>query len=110
MRMMLQTYEREKDYLKAIFDGITYAQNRSRQKAEDSYYGTLDRYRYNYYWDQFFDNSSRLDSPAFKYMYVQGMDTRTSFQKIVDSWDGFGFHLTRTQDYALKIDQYSAQG
>ncbi len=107
---MLQTYEREKDYLKAIFDGIIYAQNRSRQKAEDSYYGTLDRYRYNYYWDQFFDNSSRLDSPAFKYMYVQGMDTRTSFQKIVDSWDGFGFHLTRTQDYALKIDQYSAQG
>lgn len=32
---MLQTYEREKDYLKAIFDGITYARNRSTQKAED---------------------------------------------------------------------------
>lgn len=98
---LLLYYQREGNYMKAILEGISYAKDKSAQKTAGSRYGALERYENNTVWKFFFDNSGIINSPIYQSMYVSGMDQRSDFEKLADSWNEFAFRLTGSQIYIL---------
>lgn len=100
---LLLLYQSERDYSKAILEGIKYAQNKSKSKENKN--GIVDRYKENYYWNQFYDNSSRFNSRH--YLPAPGADRRTSFQKLAESWNQYTYSIAKSNVHQIKADNFS---
>lgn len=105
---MLLLYQTKRDYSEAILEGIAYAQNKSSSKKGDDRYKVLDRYQVDPYWKWFYDNSARFQSKYF--MDIPGYDKRTSFQKLVESWNESALRISGSDAYQLNLDAFSVKG
>ncbi len=105
---MLLLYQTKRDYSKAILEGIEYARNKSNSKKGEDQYRILDRYQVDPYWNWFYDNSARFQSKYF--MDIPGYDKRTSFQKLVESWNESAFRISGSDAYQLRLDAFSVKG
>ena len=80
---------------------IKYALNRSKSKEDKN--GIIDRYKMNYYWKRFYDNSD-----CFRQSYYsEGVDKRTSYQKLVDSWNAYAYDVSKFNDCQIKANSLS---
>lgn len=59
--------------------------------------GVIDRYRNNNYWERFYDNTAACSSKY--YAALKGYDSKTEFSKLVESWNGFAFDISKSNNY-----------
>ena len=95
-KIMLDIYKEKGSYSETILESINYARNKSRSKENIN--GIVDRYKLNYYWKRFYDNSDCFQ----KFYYSKEFDRRTSYQKLVDSWNAFAFDVSKCDNYQIK--------
>lgn len=100
---ILLLYQTEKDYTKAILDGIEYARKKSDSKEDRT--GIVDRYKDNKYWERFYDNSSLFSSKYF--FEIKGYDKTSEFQNLVNSWNDFAFGITKSNEYQMRAENFS---
>lgn len=100
-RMMLKMYKEKGSYSETILASIDYALNRSKSKEDSN--GIVDRYKMNYYWKRFYDNSDCFR----QFYYSEGFDKRTSYQKLVDSWNSFAYDISKLNDCRIKLNNVS---
>ena len=100
-RMMLEIYKEKGTYSETILEGIKYALNRSRSKENAN--GMIDRYKVNYYWKRFYDNSDSFR----QFYYSEGFDKRTSYQKLIDSWNSYAYDISKLNDCLIKTNRVS---
>lgn len=100
-RMMLKLYKEKGSYSEAILACIDYARDKSKGKEDIN--GKVDRYRENYYWKRFYDNSDCFR----QFYYSEGVDRRTAYQKLVDSWNSFAYDISKLNDSRIKTNYMS---
>ena len=100
-RMMLKLYKETDNYTETILASIKYALNRSKSKEDIN--GIVDRYKENYYWKRFYDNSDCFR----QFYYSEGFDKRTSYQKLVDSWNSYAYDISKLNDCQIKTNNVS---
>lgn len=100
-KMMLKIYKEKGTYSETILEGIEYALNRSRSKENVN--AIVDRYKTNYYWKRFYDNSECFR----QFYYSEGVDRRTSYQKLIDSWNSYVYDVSTFQDCQVPINRIS---
>ena len=99
--MMLKIYKEKGNYSATILASIEYALNRSKSKEDKN--GIIDRYKMNYYWKRFYDNSDCFR----QFYYSEGVDKRTSYQKLVDSWNAYAYDVSKFNDCRIKTNRVS---
>jgi hypothetical protein len=100
-KMMLKIYKEKGTYSETILEGIEYALNRSRSKENVN--AIVDRYKTNYYWKRFYDNSECFR----QFYYSEGVDRRTSYQKLIDSWNSYAYDVSKLQGCQVAINRIS---
>ena len=100
-RMMLKIYKEKGNYSETILESIKYALNRSKSKEDIN--GIVDRYKVNYYWKRFYNNSECFR----QFYYSEGVDKRTSYQKLIDSWNSYAYDVSKLQDCQVAINRVS---
>ena len=100
-KMMLKIYKEKGTYSETILAGIEYALNRSRSKENAN--AIVDRYKTNYYWKRFYDNSECFR----QFYYSEGVDRRTSYQKLIDSWNSYAYDVSKLQECQVAINRMS---
>lgn len=100
-RMMLKIYKEKGSYSETILASIEYALNRSKSKEDKN--GIIDRYKMNYYWKRFYDNSECFR----QFYYSEGVDKRTSYQKLIDSWNAYAYDVSKFNECRIKTNRVS---
>ncbi len=100
-RMMLEIYKEKGSYSETILESIKYALNKSKSKEDIN--GMIDRYKVNYYWKRFYDNSDSFR----QFYYSEGFDKRTSYQKLVDSWNSYAYDISKLNDCQITTNRVS---